>query len=102
MDLVGGLADFIAKNVFGQGGVFRADCLNERAKIFQALAVALRRTIGVRQAQAAPAPDAPMKNGEHGGERFAFCACEEDFVEIVFCFEHGLGVAGVVGFFDGG
>ena len=43
-----------------------------------------------------------MKDGQHGGERFAFRACEEHFVEIVLGFEDGLGVAGVVGFFDDG
>jgi len=102
MDLGGGFADFLAKNVFGQRGVFPADRLNQRVQIFQALTISLRGAIGVREAEAAPAPDAAMKNGEHGGERFAFCAFDEHFVEIVFCVEHGLGVAGVVGSFDDG
>lgn len=102
MDLGGGFADFLAKNCFGQCGVFRADRLNQPAQIFQALTIPLGGAIGVREAEAAPAPDAAMKNGEHGGERLAFCACEENFVKIVFGFEHGPGVAGVVGFFDDG
>jgi len=102
MDLGSGFADFLAKNVFGQRGVFRADRLNKRAKIFQALTISLGGAIGVREAEPAPAPDAAMKNDQHGGERFAFRACKENFVEIVFCFEHGPGVAGVVRLFDGG
>ena len=102
MDLVGGFADFIAKSVFGLSCVARANRLDKGAKIFQALTVPLRRTVGVRQTQAAPAPDTAVENGEHGGERFAFCALEKHFVEIVFCFEHGLRVARVVGFFDDG
>ena len=54
------------------------------------------------EAQPAPAPDAAVKNGEHRSERFALGAFEEHFVEIVFRFEHGFSVAGVVGFFDDG
>ena len=102
MDFVGGFADFFAKNGFGERGVSRANRLNHGAKIFQALAIALRRTVGVCEAEAAPAPDAAVKNSEHGSERLAFCAFKEHFVEIVFGFEHGLGVAGVVGFFNRG
>jgi len=102
MDLVGGFAYFVAKNLFRGCGVTRANRLNQRAKIFQALAVPLRRTVRVREAEAAPAPDAAVEDGKHGSERFAFCAFEEHFVEIVFRFEHGVCIAGVVGFFDDG
>ena len=102
MNLVGSFADFIAKNAFGQRGVSSPDCLNKRAKIFQALAIPFWRTVGVREAEAAPAPDAAVEDGKHGSERFAFCAFEEHFVEIVFRFEHGVCIAGVVGFFDDG
>jgi hypothetical protein len=56
----------------------------------------------VGEAQPAPAPDAAVKNGEHRSERFALGAFEEHFVEIVFRFEHGFSLAGVVGFFDDG
>ena len=72
MDFVGGFADFLAKNGFGQRGIFRADGLHQCAKIFQTLTIALGRPIGVRQAESAPAPDAAVKNGEHRSERFAF------------------------------
>ena len=102
MDLGSGFADFFAKNCFGQRGIFRADRLNQRAQIFQALAVPLGGTVWVSEAEATPAPDAAMKNGEHGGERFTLGTFKEHFVEIVFGFEHGPGVAGVVSFFDGG
>jgi len=43
-----------------------------------------------------------VEDGKHGSERFAFCAFEEHFVEIVFRFEHRVYIAGVVGFFDDG
>src|SRR5258708_23816117 len=100
MDLGSGFTDFLAKNGFGQRGVFRAKCLHKRAKIFQTLAIPLGGTIRVREAESTPAPDAAMKNGEHGSERFALGSFEENFAEIVFCFEHGLRVAGAVRFFD--
>jgi len=102
MNLVGGLANFIAKNIFSQCGVVRPDRVYERAKILQALTIPLGRTIGVGEAEASPTPDAAVKNGEHRSECFAFGAFEEDLVEIIFGFEHGLGVAGVVGCFDDG
>ena len=102
MNLVGGLANFIAKNIFSQCGVARPDRVYERAKILQALTIPLGRTIGVGEAEASPTPDAAVKNGEHRSECFAFGAFEEDLVEIIFGFEHGLGVAGVVGCFDDG
>lgn len=102
MDFLGGFADFLAKNIFGQGGVFRADRQNKRAKIFQALAIALLGTVWVGEAESTPAPDAAMKDGQHGGKSFTLGAFEENFVEIVFGFEHFLGIPGVVGFFDDG
>jgi len=102
MDLGGGFAHFLAKNCLGQCSVFRADRLNQRAQVFQALTISLGGSIGVREAEAAPAPDAAVEHDEHGCERFTFGAFEEHFVEIVFGFEHGLGVAGVVGFFNRG
>ena len=102
MDFLGSLADLVAKNCFGKRGVFRAYRVHQRAKIFQALAIPLSGAIGVREAKAAPAPDAAVKNGKHGGKRFTLRAFKEHFVEIVFCFEHGPGVAGVVRFFYDG
>ena len=48
MDLVGSFAYFVAKDVLSQGGVARANRLDERAKIFEALAIAFGRAIRVR------------------------------------------------------
>ena len=102
MDLVGGFTNFIAKNVFGQRGVSRANRLNERAKIFQALAIPVGRAVGVRQAQPTPAPDPAVQDGEHGRKGFTLRTFKEHFVEIVFGNQHGRGVARIISFLDGG
>src|SRR5579864_4149870 len=89
--------DFVAHYFFRLFSIVSLDGRYHCAQALNALQGATGRTVGVRQAQRPPAPDAGMQRGDHGRQRLAACALEQHVVEAILRSQQHLGISGFVG-----
>lgn len=95
-----GLAHFFADGALGESCVASTDGFDHGAKIRKAFLLAIPRTLRMRQADTAPAPDAAVQQRNHRGKCLAFSAGEKHIVKTVLAFQYFLRVVGLIGFGD--